>query len=117
MTPAARVQAAIDLVDAILNAARGQGASADTLARNFFRERRYMGSGDRRAVRDLAWRAVRRFEQKYGARPNICYVHPSAFGAERQRLKVHGVVVAARLSVLRHHFWVGCADPAPEHQP
>jgi len=61
MTPAARVQAAIDLVDAILGAARGQGASADTLARNFFRERRYMGSGDRRAVRDLAWRAVRRF--------------------------------------------------------
>jgi len=61
MTPSARVQAAIDLVDAILTAARGQGASADTLARNFFRERRYMGSGDRRAVRDLAWRAVRRF--------------------------------------------------------
>lgn len=61
MTPSARVQAAIDLVDAILSAARGQGASADTLARNFFRERRYMGSGDRRAVRDLAWRAVRRF--------------------------------------------------------
>lgn len=61
MTPSARVQAAIELVDAILNAARGQGASADTLARNFFRERRYMGSGDRRAVRDLAWRAVRRF--------------------------------------------------------
>ncbi|WP_017671851.1 RsmB/NOP family class I SAM-dependent RNA methyltransferase [Blastomonas sp. AAP53] len=61
MTPSARVQAAIDLLDAILNAARGQGASADTLARNFFRERRYMGSGDRRAVRDLAYRAVRRF--------------------------------------------------------
>lgn len=61
MTPSARVQAAIELVDAILAAARGQGASADTLARNFFRERRYMGSGDRRAVRDLAWRAVRRF--------------------------------------------------------
>ena len=61
MNPAARVQAAIDLVDAILNAARGQGASADTLARNFFRDRRYMGSGDRRAVRELAYRAVRRF--------------------------------------------------------
>lgn len=61
MTPSARVQAAIDLLDAILNAARGQGAPADILARNFFRERRYMGSGDRRAVRDLAYRAVRRF--------------------------------------------------------
>ena len=61
MNPSARVQAAIDLVDAILGAARGQGASADTLARNFFRDRRYMGSGDRRAVRELAYRAVRRF--------------------------------------------------------
>lgn len=61
MTPAARVQAAIELLDAILASARGQGASADTLARSFFRERRYMGSGDRRAVRDLAYRAVRRF--------------------------------------------------------
>lgn len=49
------------MLDAILNAARGQGAPADILARNFFRERRYMGSGDRRAVRDLAYRAVRRF--------------------------------------------------------
>lgn len=61
MTPSARVQAAIELVDAILVAARGQGASADMLARGFFRDRRYMGSGDRRAVRDLAYRAVRRF--------------------------------------------------------
>jgi len=61
MTPSARVQAAIDLLDAIVQAARGQGAPADILARNFFRERRYMGSGDRRAVRDLAYRAVRRF--------------------------------------------------------
>jgi 16S rRNA (cytosine967-C5)-methyltransferase len=61
MTPSARVQAAIDLLDAILASARGQGAGADTLARNFFRERRYMGSGDRRAVRELAYRAVRRF--------------------------------------------------------
>lgn len=61
MTPSARVQAAIELLDAILDAARHQGAPADILARNFFRERRYMGSGDRRAVRELAYRAVRRF--------------------------------------------------------
>jgi len=61
MTPAARVQTAIELLDAIIVAARVGGAAADVLARQFFKERRYAGSGDRRAIRDLAWRAIRRF--------------------------------------------------------
>lgn len=61
MTPSARVQAATDLLDAILRAARDGGASADAIASQYFRDRRYMGSKDRRAVRDLAWRAIRRF--------------------------------------------------------
>lgn len=61
MTPAARVQSAIDLLDAIIHAAREGGAAADTIASRFFKERRYAGSGDRRAIRDLAWRAIRRF--------------------------------------------------------
>jgi len=56
-----RVQAAIDLLDQIIQAARDNGPPADVLARDFFRERRYMGSSDRRAVRDLAYRAIRRF--------------------------------------------------------
>ncbi len=59
MTPAARVQAAIDLLDAIVAAARGQGASADRIAADWFRARRFIGSKDRRAVRDLAWDAIR----------------------------------------------------------
>ncbi len=42
-------------------AAREGGAAADTIATRFFKERRYAGSGDRRAIRDLAWRAIRRF--------------------------------------------------------
>ena len=70
-----------------------------------------------RSLAEKVGRAVRRFEQKFGARPNVCYVHPSAFGTEGKRLKVNGVVVAAKISVLRHHFWVGCADPTPEQQP
>jgi len=65
MTPAARVQAAIDLLDAVIVAARDDGAAADGIAQAFFKTRRYMGSGDRRAVRALAYRAIRRF----GARP------------------------------------------------
>jgi 16S rRNA (cytosine967-C5)-methyltransferase len=61
VTPAARLQAAIELVDAILDAARNKGAPADRIAQSFFAQRRYAGSKDRRAVRELAWRAIRRF--------------------------------------------------------
>ncbi|MCX9148706.1 RsmB/NOP family class I SAM-dependent RNA methyltransferase [Erythrobacter sp. WG] len=59
MTPAARVQAAIELVDQIIAAARAKGAPADRLIADYFRARRYAGSKDRRAVRDLVYRAVR----------------------------------------------------------
>ena len=59
MTPAARVQAAIELVDEIAAAARGGGAAADTLIARYFKSRRYAGSKDRRAVRDLVYRAIR----------------------------------------------------------
>ena len=60
MTPAARTQAAIELVDAILTAAVEGGAAADVLIARYFSTRRYAGSKDRRAVRDLVYAAVRR---------------------------------------------------------
>lgn len=60
MTPSARVQAAIDLLDDIIAAARDGGAAADTLIARYFKARRYAGSKDRRAVRDLLYRAIRR---------------------------------------------------------
>ncbi|MBT2189336.1 RsmB/NOP family class I SAM-dependent RNA methyltransferase [Sphingobium nicotianae] len=65
MTPAARLQAAIDLLDLIIAAARDDGPAADTLIARYFRDRRYAGSKDRRAVRDLVYRAIR----AYGDRP------------------------------------------------
>lgn len=61
MTPSARVQGAIDLLDAIIASARTGGAAADVVATRYFKERRYAGGGDRRAIRDLTWRAIRRF--------------------------------------------------------
>ena len=64
MRPAARLQSAIELLDDIIAAARDGGASADQLAKRFFAERRYAGSKDRRAVRDLAWSAIRRFGER-----------------------------------------------------
>ena len=60
MTPAARAQAAIELLDLIVEAARGGGAAADTLISRYFKTRRYAGSKDRRAVRELVYRAIRR---------------------------------------------------------
>ena len=59
MTPAARIQAAIELLDAIIAAARTKGAPADRIIADYFRARRYAGSKDRRAVRDLVYRAIR----------------------------------------------------------
>ena len=60
MTPQARVQAAIELLDQVIDAARGGGAAADTLIGRYFKDRRYAGSKDRRAVRELVYRAIRR---------------------------------------------------------
>ncbi len=59
MTPAARVQAGIEILDAVIAAARGRGASADRIVADWFRTRRFAGSGDRRGVRELVYRAIR----------------------------------------------------------
>ena len=60
MIPAARVQAAIDLLDEVVLSARDGGPAADTLIARYFKTRRYAGSKDRRAVRDLVYDAIRR---------------------------------------------------------
>jgi len=65
--------------------------------------------------RDLAEkikRAARRYHQKFGSAPDICYVHPSTLnsqgkGGNGKSRTVGGVRVAPLTSVLRHHFWVG----------
>ncbi len=61
MTPAARVQAAIELLDTIIVSTRDNGPSADTLIADWFRTRRFAGSSDRRAIREHVYRAIRAF--------------------------------------------------------
>jgi 16S rRNA (cytosine967-C5)-methyltransferase len=60
MTPAARVQAAIEILDEVIASARDDGPPADTIIQRYFKTRRYAGSKDRRAVRELTYRAIRR---------------------------------------------------------
>lgn len=64
MTPAARLQAAIEILDLVIESARDQGAPADAIVTRYFRTRRYAGSKDRRAVRELAFRAIRRTAER-----------------------------------------------------
>ncbi|MBU0704291.1 MAG: hypothetical protein KKC18_10550 [Chloroflexi bacterium] len=91
-----------------------------------------------REMAEKIGRAARRYRQKFGAAPDICYVHPLALGgngntstepalssstlltvnsAERRSAggegqKVGGVRIAPLPSVLRHHFWLGREEKA-----
>jgi len=57
VTPAARIAATIELLAAVESAPR---RPADAVANDFFRARRFIGSGDRRAVSERAWAVLRR---------------------------------------------------------
>ena len=55
MTPGARVQGAIDLLSAVATWEK----PADALASAWFRDRRYIGGGDRRAISFRVWNVIR----------------------------------------------------------
>jgi 16S rRNA (cytosine967-C5)-methyltransferase len=64
MTPAARLQAVIEVLDEVIVSTRENGPPADTIVSRYFKHRRYAGSKDRRAVRELVFRAVRRAAER-----------------------------------------------------
>ncbi len=59
MTPGARIQAAIEILDGIIHAARNQGPPADRLIAQWFKDHRFAGSKDKRAIRELAYETIR----------------------------------------------------------
>ncbi|WP_120078404.1 RsmB/NOP family class I SAM-dependent RNA methyltransferase [Aurantiacibacter odishensis] len=59
MTPSARVQAAIEILDAVIEAARSGGAPADRLVAEWFKNHRFAGSKDKRAIREHVYDAIR----------------------------------------------------------
>ena len=60
MTPGARVAATIELLDEIVSLAE---RPADLVANAYFRQRRFIGGGDRRAVSERVWNILRRYGQ------------------------------------------------------
>jgi 16S rRNA (cytosine967-C5)-methyltransferase len=71
MTPAGQLAAAIDLLAEI----EGDARPADAVANSFFRNRRFIGAGDRREVSNLVWGVLRArrhlgwWLEKFGAEP------------------------------------------------
>lgn len=59
MTPAARLEAAVEILDEVIASTRDDGPPADAIVTRYFKLRRYAGSKDRRAVRELVFRAIR----------------------------------------------------------
>ncbi|WP_199553479.1 RsmB/NOP family class I SAM-dependent RNA methyltransferase [Sandaracinobacteroides hominis] len=59
MRDPARLQAAIEILNQVISAAASGGAAADTIVQRYFAARRYAGSKDRAAVRELVYAAIR----------------------------------------------------------
>jgi 16S rRNA (cytosine967-C5)-methyltransferase len=78
LTPAARIAAAIELLAAVDTNPR---KPADAVANDFFRARRYIGSGDRRWVSDRGWHVLR-------ARRRLAWWLTRAGGQVTPRLQV-----------------------------
>lgn len=57
-----------------------------------------------RSTADKVARAARRYQQKYGHAPNVCYAHPSTPDVG---IDTAGIHVSPLKSVLPMHFWLG----------
>jgi alkyl sulfatase BDS1-like metallo-beta-lactamase superfamily hydrolase len=59
--------------------------------------------------------AARRYREKFGVAPNICYVNQAASGGGELKLSLQGLQAASLRvvpvsNVLLHHFWVGVEE-------
>jgi hypothetical protein len=52
--------------------------------------------------------AKERYEEKFGRKPNCCYVHPECL--PEKGLPANGIKVVASPAVLPNHFWVGVQE-------
>lgn len=59
-----------------------------------------------RELAEKVGRAARRYRQKFGTTPNVCFVHHSALSNGKTR-KAGQIRISASPTVLRHHFWIG----------
>lgn len=56
--------------------------------------------------------AVKRYRERLGAEPNVCYVNPQSL--LKGEPKVENIVVRTSAKVLQHHLWIGQEQLTPE---
>ena len=56
-------------------------------------------------------RAMDYYQKKYGQKPDLCYVNPSAL--DDKPLRGAGVEVQTNQMILPNHFWLGMKLPKP----
>ena len=107
MTPGARVAATMELLDEIVGRSN---RPADLVANAFFRTRRYIGSGDRRAVSERVWGILRRWGQLTWWLDRTRHPDRSGRGVVEADLMLHEGLKLAELDAL---FDGGTYRPAP----
>jgi hypothetical protein len=64
-----------------------------------------------RTVEEKVCLAAERYQEKFGQKPNTCYVNPQAISGEKKSLTCpigDGTVqVLTARHILPHHFWLG----------
>ncbi|HJS29224.1 MAG TPA: hypothetical protein VJ768_06360 [Anaerolineales bacterium] len=58
---------------------------------------------------DKVGQAATYYHEKYGKRPDLCFVHPSLAPGERER--TGAVEIRSSGSVLPNYFWIGVNVP------
>ena len=51
--------------------------------------------------------AAQRYHEKFGRRPDTCYVNPASLPGEDKGCCLDGIKVLATSAILPNHFWVG----------
>jgi hypothetical protein len=55
--------------------------------------------------------AAKRYQRKYGRKPNLCYVNPLMLPGN-EPAEYEGVRLIPRSNILNHHFWIGVEETA-----
>ena len=55
-------------------------------------------------------RAVDYYHKKYGRKPNLCLIHPTALEQEKTKPKTGKVVIRPYRPVLPGHLWIGVEE-------
>jgi hypothetical protein len=67
----------------------------------------------KRTLAEKIERAALRYQEKYGAAPNLCYANPGTVGDQSTlmvKLPKSQVILKQARSILPNHFWLGVAE-------